>query len=220
MDAPTEAPAPGVVVVPVPVPVTIPTADPVVAPTLAPVDPTVTLPPVDRTFPEVISLGTLQPGGLTAQGDEFYVANQLFGGIRAVDVGTGEVGVLTPNTDFLNRLVFGLDSNATTLYAAGSDLVDGEYQGRIFAFNSETGEELAACGGVPDFYPTDVAVQGDSVYATNSLGSNLIKLDAVAASRGECMIEFIDLPPEGFGADLADDEVQGTSVGLSTIRFN
>lgn len=150
----------------------------------------------------IIPLGLIHPGGLVLadSGPVFYVTNLFFGGVRVVDASNGELHILSPNSGYLEKTSFGLDldTESETLFIAGTELVDGLLKGRIVALDSVSGEELVSCGVDADFYPTDVAVVGGKVYATNSIGSNLVSLDVAAALGGSCVTDIIDLPEETF----------------------
>lgn len=155
----------------------------------------------DEVLP-VIPLGLIHPGGIVlgCSGPVFYVTNLFFGGVRVVDATNGELHILSPNGGYLEKTSFGLDLDlgSETLFIAGTELEEGLLEGRIFAVDGVSGEELAACPVGIDFYPTDVAIFGGKAYATNSLGSNLVSLDVESALSGCCVTEIIELPEEIF----------------------
>jgi hypothetical protein len=163
-----------------------------------------------------ISLGLLQPGGLVAatNGPVFYLTDLFFGGVRVVDATTGDLFVLSLNSGYLQKTSYGidLDSATETLFIAGTELVRNGMEGSIFVMNALTGEPIVTCSIIEDFYPTDIAILGDTVYATNSLGSNLVAINVTAAvMNGTCETEIIDLPDAVFTfTDFDVETILGT----------
>jgi hypothetical protein len=157
-----------------------------------------------------IPLGLMHPGGIVAasSGPVIYVTNLFFGGVRVVDLTTGELFVLHPNSRYLAKTVYGLDleKETETLFIAGTELVENLLEGRIYVLDAVTGEQIVACSIDEDFYPTDIAIVGDKAYATNSLGSNLVSISVSAAVNGTCETEILDLPEEVFNFTLFDIE--------------
>jgi WD40 repeat protein len=172
--------------------------------------------PIGKVDPEPITLlseiplGLMHPGGIVAasSGSVLYVTNLFFGGVRVVDLTTGELFVLHPNSRYLAKTVYGLDleEETETLFIAGTELVGNLLEGRIYVLDATSGEEIVACSIDEDFYPTDIAIVGDKAYATNSLGSNLVSISVSAAVNGTCETEILDLPVEVFNFTLFDIE--------------
>lgn len=148
-------------------------------------------------FPTVVSLQEFQPGGIEVGAgffqDQLFISNLLFGGVLVVDVITGDRRVLLGNLLSTGRTAFGLacDKESNHLFVAGSE----SGQGAIFVVDIMTGGQVATCEA-PNFYPTDVAIMGNSAYATNSLEASVVVLDIAAAVEGRCEVEVLDLPAE------------------------
>lgn len=154
--------------------------------------------PVDPP-PNPLALGVFEPGGVVVGQDialgQIFVSNLFFGGIRVVDVLTGEIRVLVANDIFLERLAYGMEyyepSNA--LFVSGSEKIGEFYVGEIRVYDVTTGELLSNCKDDTSF-PTDVAFVHGVAYATNSAENSILKLDIGSALSGECTFEKIQLP--------------------------
>lgn len=172
-----------------------------------------TVEPAPITLLSEIPLGLVHPGGIVAasSGPVLYVTDLFFGGVRVVDLTTGEFYTLHPNGVYLEQTFYGIDLEVATetLFIAGTELVEDVMEGRIYVLDALSGEEIVACAIADDvdFFPTDIALVGDRAYATNAWGSNLVSINVAAAVNGTCEMEIVDLQPvEMFNATSIDVE--------------
>lgn len=122
-------------------------------------------------FPDEISVptGSYPEGIAIGRGHQAYVGSLLDGAIYAFDLRSG-VGALLHEGE-TGRLTVGMevDERSGLLWAAGAEGWDsGPPMGRLFAFNTSTGGEVAAIE-IPGFFLNDLTVTRTAVYVTDSL---------------------------------------------------
>lgn len=151
---------------------------------------------------ELISLGNKRPEGIAkGPGDYMFVTEMLYGGVKKVNVLTGEVEQVVPSYGFLERGASGVTYYENALFVAGGGSPIGTPV-MLYVYNAETGEEIASCAPVGNEYHmlTDVTIVGDSVYVTDSRLNKLMVVNVKAAMDGDCVVEYVETPAEYFVA--------------------
>jgi len=152
---------------------------------------------------QTISLGNKRPEGITQSpdGNSMFVTEMLYGGVKKVDILTGEIEQIVPSYGFLERGAYGILYHNDALFVAGGGVPDGTPV-MLYLYDAETGEEIAACAPVGDAYLlNDVAILGNYAYVTDSYYNKLMVVDVEAALAGSCDVFSIKLPSEYFLAD-------------------
>ena len=172
---------------------------------------------------ETIDLGNKRPEGITRGPDEDYmfVTEMLYGGIKAVNVVTGEIQQVVPSYGFLERGAYGVIYHEGALFVAGGGIPDGTPV-MMYVYDAATGEEIASCSPDGDGYYllNDVAILGDYAYVTDSFYNKLMKVDVAAALEGNCVVSSIETPAEYFLADPIESgpRANGTSIDIAWIK--
>ncbi len=123
------------------------------------------------TFPEVIPLpaGFYPEGIAIGDGHRVFVGSLLDGAVWAGDLRTGEGSILAPGVE--GRLVVGLqlDERSGLLWGAGAEAGEG----RVFAFDADTGETVAAIEVPQGAFLNDLEVTRTTVHVTDSFADVL-----------------------------------------------
>jgi sugar lactone lactonase YvrE len=172
---------------------------------------------------ESIDLGNRRPEGIAsaAEAPYVYTSELFFGGIKKVNLETGEFEQIVEPYGYFARGAVGLKYYKGAIFAAGAGPQLG-VPGLLYVYDSETGEEIAACAppGISLFI-NDLVVYKGKVYVTDSGVNTIFVVDADAALKGECIVSSIELPEELFldttGQFLANGIV-GYEGGLLLAR--
>lgn len=152
---------------------------------------------------ETISLGNKRPEGITRGPDNYmYVTEMLFGGVKKVNVLTGEVEQVVPSYGFRERGAYGIVQYENALFVAGGGVSDGTPL-MVYVYDAEKGKEIAACAPEGDdwYLLNGIAILGDYVFVTDSFCNKLLVMDIAAALKGTCNVFSIRTPSEYFLAD-------------------
>lgn len=168
-----------------------------------------------QSFPDTIPLPDgIQPEGIaTGNGAEFFAGSLADGSIYKGDLRTGEVEVLSVQTD---RVAVGLDHDPRSdiLWVAGGPT------GFAHVYDTETGdtiEEIALATSGPTFV-NDVIVTRDAAYLTDSFQPQIyeVALDARGLPTGS--VETVELSgdfdfvPGDFNANGIDATPRGDTL--------
>lgn len=159
-----------------------------------------------NTPKETISLGNKRPEGLTrGPGNTIFVSEMLFGGIKEVNVITGEIKQVVPSFGFKERGAHGIIESGGKLFVAGGGGSDGTPP-KFYVYDAVTGAEIAACDPEGDAsLLNDIAIVGDYAYLTDSFYNKLMVVNIPKALEGICDVFSIRTPEEYFLADDASD---------------
>jgi hypothetical protein len=176
-------------------------------------------PPSPQEPPKLLNplpIGFFEPGGCAigtgmAEG-QMFVSNLFFGGVRVVDLCTGELRVLVVNDIYMKRLAYGMEYHeaSNALFVSGAQcMADGTFVGEIRIYDVTTGELLSTCQADDESFPTGVAIVDGYAYATNSANNTILRFDIETALSGCCTFETI---PLGDTFVPCDDTVNGEFV--------
>jgi hypothetical protein len=153
-----------------------------------------------KSIMESIDLGNRRPEGIAsaAEAPYVYTSEVFFGGIKKVNLETGEYKQIVEPYGYLARGAGGLKYYEGAIFAAGAGPQLG-IPGLLYVYDSETGEEIVACAppGISLFL-NDLIVYKGKVYVTDSSVNTIFVVDADAALKGECIVSSIELPEELF----------------------
>ena len=141
-----------------------------------------------------IDLGAIRPEGVTAgPGDILYVSELFYGGVKAVNVVTGEVSQAVPSAGYFVRAAIGLWYAADAMFVAGGGSVFG-VPAAVYVYGASDGSELAACTPNGAGFLNDLIVYEGTLYVTDSLLAQLFVFDVSALLDGKCDYSTIALP--------------------------
>lgn len=165
----------------------------------------------ERRIVSQVSLGNIRPEGVTeGPGSTVFVSELLFGGVRKVDLETGEVEQVVESPGFATRGSNGLWYSHGAIWVAGTGPGSGfPLDAAVYVYDANSGEEIAACTFEGGGFVNDVVVAGDTLFATDSTLPAIYTLNVDAALNGECLTGTIDLPPDVF-----------TSTGFGEFKAN
>jgi sugar lactone lactonase YvrE len=149
---------------------------------------------------ESISIGNRRPEGITSVGGEPYVYTSeiFYGGIKKVNLETGESEQIVEPFGYFVRGGFGMDYYKGAIFVAGGGPGAG-LPGLLYVYDSETGEDIAACAPTGNVgVLNDVIVYEGKAYVTDSAVNSIMVVDADAALKGECIVSSIELSEELF----------------------
>jgi sugar lactone lactonase YvrE len=149
---------------------------------------------------ESIDLGNRRPEGITTAGREPYVytSELTFGGIKKVNLETGEFEQIVEPFGYFVRAAVGIEYYKGAIFVAGAGPGAG-VPGLLYVYDSETGEDIAACAPMGNVgFINDVVVYKGKAYVTDSAVNSIMVVDADAALKGECIVSSIELPEELF----------------------
>jgi sugar lactone lactonase YvrE len=177
-----------------------------------------------KSIMESIDLGNRRPEGIASAAAEapyVYTSEVLFGGIKKVNLETGEYEQIVKPYGYFERAALGLAYYKGAIFAAGAGPQLG-IPGLLYVYDSVTGEEIAACAPAGNsFFLNDVTVYKGKAYVTDSGINSISVVDADAALKGECIVSSIELPEALFfdtsGAILANGII-GYEGGLLVTR--
>jgi len=166
----------------------------------------------------IYDIGNIRPEGIhvlpdgaaelmgLGEGDFAIVSELFYGGIKAVNLNTGEVTQIVDSVGFRERSTVGLWYDDGVILAAGGgpNTLSEESAAVVHVFDAVTGEILINC--VPDgggVFFNDVTVIDGTAYATDSFQNRIMTLDVESAKNGVCVLSSIETPAEVF---LSDDE--------------
>lgn len=154
-----------------------------------------------------ISLGNKRPKGITKGSDGYmYVTEMLYGGIKKVNVLTGDVEQLVSSGEYLARGAYGIVEHQDALFVAGGGVPNGTPL-MVYVYDTTSGEEIAACAPEDDgwYLLNDIAILGDYAYVTDSYYNKIMVLNVTAALNGTCESFAIKTPSHLFvGNDSAN----------------
>jgi sugar lactone lactonase YvrE len=153
-----------------------------------------------KSIMESIDLGNRRPEGIAsaAEAPYIYTSELFYGGIKKVNLETGEYEQIVEPYGYLVRGAAGLKYYKGAIFVAGIGPQAG-LPGLLYVYDSETGEEIVACAppGISLFL-NDLIVYKGKVYVTDSGVNTIFVVDADAALKGECIVSSIELPEELF----------------------
>lgn len=131
-----------------------------------------------------------------------FVTEMLFGGVKKVNILTGEIVQVVPSYGFRERGAYGIAYYEDYLFVAGGGVPDGT-SAMLYVYDAKTGEEVVACSPNGDAYLlNDVAIVGDYAYVTDSFYNKIMVMDVEVALEASCDGIFsIETPAEYFLAD-------------------
>lgn len=141
--------------------------------------------------------------GTFALVSEFY-----YGGIKAVNLETGDMTQIVNSTGFGERGTIGLwydSDNEVILAASGGAEVGENNTAAVNVFDASTGELIVECtpeGGDGGFINAVTVIDG-LAYATDSFQNSIMVLDVEKAKAQECDVSGIETPAEIFLNDTA-----------------
>jgi hypothetical protein len=157
--------------------------------------------PIKDTPMETISLGNKRPEGITrGPGDTMFVSEMLYGGIKKVNVLTGEIEQVVPSYGYKERGAYGVIQHGDALFVAGGGIPDGTPT-KLYVYDADTGEEIVSCD--PAWYAfllNDVAILGKKAYVTDSYYNTLMVVDVAKALEGKCDVSSLRTPGDIFKA--------------------
>jgi len=184
-------------------------------------------------FQALVNIGNKRPEGIhmiprgeetsigLAEGVWALVGELAYGGIKAVNVETGDIVQLVDSTGFSSRAIVGLWYYNGAIFAAGGGTAFG-LEPMLHVFSGATGDLIASCSPeVPGGVINDVTVSGTTAYATDSFRNSLMVLDADAALSGDCAVSSIPLPAELFqsvGGEFLANGIIPFANGLLIIQ--
>jgi len=140
--------------------------------------------------------GTMGLGdGTWALVSEFY-----YGGVKAVDLETGNITQIVSSAGFGERATIGLwYDDGIILACSGGEFVGPNITAAVNVFDAVSGELLAECvpegGGI---FMNDVTVINGLAYATDSFQNSVMVMELESAKAGECIVSAIETPEEIF----------------------
>jgi hypothetical protein len=169
----------------------------------------------------LIDIGNFRPEGICmVSGNEIgldegstyaLVGQQVYGGIDAWNIETGEKTNVVPSVNYAERGMFGVwYKDGYILVAGGGPAVPAldSVTPALHVFEAGSGSLLASCfptGG--GYFINDVATIDGYAYVTDSITNKLMVLELEPVTRGECVVSSIELPEaifasqEGFAAN-------------------
>lgn len=176
----------------------------IVAAVLCPSDGAVGVYDIGNVRPEgifVLPDGAVDTMGLEGEGIFALVSEFYYGGIKAVNLDTGDVTQIVNSTAFGERGTIGLwYDDGLILACAGGEFVGPNNTAALNVFDAVTGELLAECAPeVEGKFMNDVTVINGLAYATDSFQNHImvLELESVKTS-GSCVVDSIETPEEIF----------------------
>lgn len=151
----------------------------------------------------VLSAEAAETMGL-GEGTFALISEFYYGGIKAVNLETGNVTQIVNSTSFGERGTIGLwYEDGMILAASGGAFVGENATAGLLVFDAVNGELLAEClPEVEGKFINDVTVINGLAYATDSFQNSIMVLELESAAKGECIVSAIETPAEIF---LSDD---------------
>lgn len=176
-----------------------------------------------------IDIGSIRPEGVTAgPGSIMYTSEIYFGGVKTVDVVTGEVTQLVPSAGIFQRFSLGLWYAQETIFVAGGGTVVG-VPPSLHVYSANDGTEIVTCNPAEGGFLNDLIVDNGFLYVTDSITPNVFAYKVADLLVGNCDdYSVIPLPEsfsgEGFYANGIEVYKQGLIVanvgggGFSTTQ--
>lgn len=156
-----------------------------------------------------ISLGNRRPEGTTiGPHSTLYVSHFFWGGVSAIDLKNGNERDIVPDKDFYTRGGMGLAYYKGTLFTGGGGPKGGFPDAKMYVYDAETGDEIAACAPLrsnDDSFMNEVTIKDDKAYVVDSGINELMVVDAEAAIKGDCKVTSISLPDVSDFVAVGDD---------------
>jgi hypothetical protein len=172
-----------------------------------PMPPPPTPAPVPRPLTS-ISLGNVRPEGILAVYDDYMLTSEFgYGGIKKVNILTGEISQVVPSYGFTKRGSLGLEYYEGHVFVAG-----GGFDPKLFVYQVENGTQVAACAPESETsFLNDVAIVGNYAYVTNSINNTIMVVDVAKALLGVCDVLSIETPAELFQSQDGEFLANGMS---------
>jgi hypothetical protein len=154
----------------------------------------------------VLPEGAADTIGLEGEGTFALVSEFYYGGIKAVNLDTGDVTQIVNSTAFGERGTIGLwYDDGLILACSGGDFVGPNNTAALNVFDAVSGELLAEC--VPEVegkFMNDVTVINGLAYATDSFQNSIMVLELESVKAGTCVVDSIETPEEIFLSEGED----------------
>ena len=153
----------------------------------------------------VFDIGNIRPEGIHVVDDgadvglEAGVAHALvsefyYGGIKAVNLESGNVTQIVDSQSFGQAGTVGLWYDSGVILAAGGGAFVGEsVEAALHVFDAITGEEIVTCvpqdGGT---FMNDVTVLDGTAYVTDSFSNRIMTVDMELVKNGVCDVSFVE----------------------------
>lgn len=124
--------------------------------------------------------------------DTVYISEVLLGGVKLLNVETGEEQQVVPSDP--SRAALGLATYGNAIFVAGG----GEPLGAtpsVHVFDVTTGDKIVSCFPEGALLVNDLTVVDGYLYVTESINPLLMKYDIGALLVGECVMDRIPLTP-------------------------
>lgn len=174
-----------------------------------------------------VNLGSRRPEGvaLDSESGSLFVSELVFGGIRKVNLFTGEVTQLVDSSRFASGEAFqqraagGMHYAHGAIWAAGVGVPFG-LPATLYVYDALTGADIVQCPIAGAGFINDVTESEGTVYATDSLVNVLWTFDVDAALAGECTVKGYTLPAHLFqGGDPFVDPAPFRSNGIVPYKM-
>jgi hypothetical protein len=147
-----------------------------------------------------VDLGNIRPEGITeGPGTLMYTSELLYGGVKSVDVVTGEVKQVVESFGFLERNAVGLTFAEDVIWVAGGGAAFG-IPAALYVYDPHTGADIAACVVPEAGFLNDLIPYEGTLYVTDSITPNLWLFDVHSALEGNCVYESMSLPDDFAGS--------------------
>ena len=141
-----------------------------------------------------VDLGNIRPEGITAgPGSLMYTSEIAYGGIKSVDVVTGEVKQVVESFGPFQRASLGLWYEDGVIFAAGTGEIFGVTPS-VHAYDAYTGQEIVSCHAETAMFVNDLIVYKGYLYATDSMTNHILVFDVDTLMQGKCDYDTIPLP--------------------------
>ena len=158
----------------------------------------------------VLPDGAAETMGLASNGTFALVSEFYYGGIKALDLDTGNITQIVNSTSYGERGTIGLWFDSGVILAcSGGAFVGPNNTAAINVFDAVSGELIVEC--LPEGNGTflnDVTVINGTAYATDSFQNSIMVMDVEKAKAGECDVSAIETP-----ADIFLSETQWSANG-------
>ena len=167
-----------------------------------------------------VDLGNIRPEGVAAgPGSLMYTSELLFGGIKSVDVVTGQVTQVVPSFGFGVRAALGLWYAEGVIYAGGAGELFGP-PAAVHAYDAHTGQEIVTCTPASAVFVNDVIEYNGYLFATDSFLNEVLVFDVGAMLHGDCSYNVIVLPEAFVGDGFRANGIEIYKDGIIVANSN